>query len=80
MGWLHSLLPPSSPFIPSSHFDSLQNCMKGYIYIYIYIYILYKDVRSCPCEDVHVLWSILVLFFNFSFSSLGGLCVGLLLS
>ncbi|PQQ03376.1 hypothetical protein Pyn_01448 [Prunus yedoensis var. nudiflora] len=24
------------------------------------IYILYKDVRSCPCEDVHVLWSILV--------------------
>ncbi|KAG2405818.1 uncharacterized protein HKW66_Vig0050730 [Vigna angularis] len=24
------------------------------------IYILYKDVKSCPCEDVHVLWSILV--------------------
>lgn len=24
------------------------------------IYILYKDVKSCPCEDVQVLWSILV--------------------
>jgi hypothetical protein len=24
------------------------------------IYILYDDVKSCPCEDVHVLWSILV--------------------
>ncbi|KAK4778163.1 hypothetical protein SAY87_018350 [Trapa incisa] len=24
------------------------------------IYILYEDVKSCPCEDVHVLWSILV--------------------
>jgi len=24
------------------------------------IYILYDDVRSCQCEDVHVLWSILV--------------------
>ncbi|KAK8709602.1 hypothetical protein V6N13_060616 [Hibiscus sabdariffa] len=24
------------------------------------IYILYEDVKSCPCEDVHVLWSILM--------------------
>ncbi|KAK8954652.1 hypothetical protein KSP39_PZI002338 [Platanthera zijinensis] len=24
------------------------------------IYSLYDDVKSCPCEDVHVLWSILV--------------------
>lgn len=24
------------------------------------IYILYEDVKSCQCEDVHVLWSILV--------------------
>jgi hypothetical protein len=24
------------------------------------IYILYDDVKSCQCEDVHVLWSILV--------------------
>jgi len=24
------------------------------------IYILYEDVKSCPYEDVHVLWSILV--------------------
>ncbi|CAN1761365.1 hypothetical protein LINPERHAP1_LOCUS7879 [Linum perenne] len=24
------------------------------------IYVLYEDVKSCPCEDVHVLWSILV--------------------
>lgn len=24
------------------------------------IYILYEDVKSCPCEDVHILWSILV--------------------
>lgn len=24
------------------------------------IYVLYEDVKSCPCEDVHALWSILV--------------------
>ncbi|KAL5712642.1 hypothetical protein ACHQM5_014791 [Ranunculus cassubicifolius] len=24
------------------------------------LYILYEDVKSCPCEDVQVLWSILV--------------------
>ncbi|CAN0920486.1 hypothetical protein LINGRAHAP2_LOCUS32070 [Linum grandiflorum] len=24
------------------------------------IYVLYEDVKSCPSEDVHVLWSILV--------------------
>jgi hypothetical protein len=24
------------------------------------IYILYDDVKSCQCEDVHVLWSILM--------------------
>ena len=24
------------------------------------IYILYEDVKSCPCEDVQILWSILV--------------------
>jgi hypothetical protein len=24
------------------------------------IYILYDDVKSCPCEDVQILWSILV--------------------
>ncbi|KAL4311046.1 hypothetical protein GQ457_01G032590 [Hibiscus cannabinus] len=24
------------------------------------LYILYEDVKSCPCEDVHVLWSMLV--------------------
>lgn len=24
------------------------------------IYILYEDVKSCPYEDVHVLWSILM--------------------
>ncbi|CAF2076920.1 hypothetical protein Bca4012_090030 [Brassica carinata] len=24
------------------------------------LYILYEDVKSCPYEDVHVLWSILV--------------------
>ncbi|RZC88383.1 hypothetical protein C5167_016194 [Papaver somniferum] len=24
------------------------------------IYILYEDIKSCPYEDVHVMWSILV--------------------
>ncbi|KAK4851715.1 hypothetical protein QYF36_017770 [Acer negundo] len=24
------------------------------------IYILYDDVKSCPCEDVQILWSIFV--------------------
>ncbi|KAH0461836.1 hypothetical protein IEQ34_009411 [Dendrobium chrysotoxum] len=38
---------------PSSANNGLSNLRRG-------IYILYEDVKSCPYEDVHVLWSILV--------------------
>ncbi|CAN6540543.1 unnamed protein product [Malus baccata var. baccata] len=51
MGWLHSLGSPLKKLWDRLH--SSHRKRKG-------IYILYKDVRSCPCEDVHVLWSILV--------------------
>ncbi|KAL1806536.1 hypothetical protein ACET3Z_029604 [Daucus carota] len=51
MGWLHSLFCPLKKLwtrLRSAHKKS-----KG-------IHILYEDVKSCPYEDVHVLWSILV--------------------
>ncbi|ESW34439.1 hypothetical protein PHAVU_001G152800 [Phaseolus vulgaris] len=51
MGWLQSLLCPLKKLWDRLH--SGQKKRRG-------IYILYKDVKSCPCEDVHVLWSILV--------------------
>lgn len=35
-------------------------CINGCLAAERGIYILYDDVKSCPCEDVHVLWSILV--------------------
>ncbi|KAG6774489.1 hypothetical protein POTOM_021842 [Populus tomentosa] len=58
MGWLQSFVSPLKKFwdrLHSSHRkrNSLCHTSTG-------IYILYKDVKSCPCEDVHVLWSILV--------------------
>ncbi|KAJ4839998.1 hypothetical protein Tsubulata_016134, partial [Turnera subulata] len=52
MGWLRSLiLSPLKKLWERLH--SSHRKRRG-------IYILYKDVKSCPCEDVHILWSILV--------------------
>ncbi|KAG8099607.1 hypothetical protein GUJ93_ZPchr0013g37744 [Zizania palustris] len=50
-GWLQSLLAPLKKLWIRMH--SAQRKKGG-------IYILYEDVKSCPCEDVQVLWSILV--------------------
>ncbi|PKA63848.1 hypothetical protein AXF42_Ash004858 [Apostasia shenzhenica] len=51
MAWLESLLSPLKKLWLRMH--SPKKKRRG-------IYILYEDVKSCPCEDVHVLWSILV--------------------
>ncbi|KAF3967515.1 hypothetical protein ACB098_02G016000 [Castanea mollissima] len=51
MGWLQSLISPLKKLWLRMH--SAQRKRRG-------IYILYEDVKSCPYEDVHVLWSILV--------------------
>ncbi|PKI42574.1 hypothetical protein CRG98_037041 [Punica granatum] len=51
MGWLRSLLSPVKKLWLRLHTTPKKR--RG-------IYILYEDVKSCPCEDVHVLWSILV--------------------
>ncbi|KAK7825328.1 hypothetical protein CFP56_033531 [Quercus suber] len=51
MGWFKSLLSPLKKIWDRLH--SSNGNRRG-------IYILYKDVKSCPCEDVQVLWSILV--------------------
>ncbi|KAG2693672.1 hypothetical protein I3843_08G103500 [Carya illinoinensis] len=51
MGWFKSLLSPLKKIWDRLH--SSHRKRNG-------IYILYKDVMSCPCEDVQVLWSILV--------------------
>ncbi|KAF0905919.1 hypothetical protein E2562_008946 [Oryza meyeriana var. granulata] len=51
MGWLQSLLAPLKKLWIRMH--SAQRKKRG-------IYILYEDVKSCPCEDVQILWSILV--------------------
>ncbi|KAJ1291537.1 hypothetical protein BS78_02G322700 [Paspalum vaginatum] len=51
MAWLQSLVSPLKKLWVRMH--SAQNKRRG-------IYILYEDVKSCPCEDVQILWSILV--------------------
>ncbi|CAN6205828.1 unnamed protein product, partial [Urochloa humidicola] len=51
MAWLQSLLSPLKKLWVRMH--SAQHKKRG-------IYILYEDVKSCPCEDVQILWSILV--------------------
>ncbi|KAH7661790.1 hypothetical protein IHE45_15G087600 [Dioscorea alata] len=51
MGWLHSLFSPFKKLWLRIH--STNKKSRG-------IYILYEDVKSCPYEDVHILWSILV--------------------
>ncbi|KAK2996203.1 hypothetical protein RJ639_025468 [Escallonia herrerae] len=69
MGWLQSLFSPLKKLwvrLHSAHKKTSyshkcctqfrlpsHNAARG-------IYILYDDVKSCPYEDVHVLWSILV--------------------
>ncbi|TXG63671.1 hypothetical protein EZV62_010665 [Acer yangbiense] len=55
MGWLHSLLSPLKKLWDRLH--STHRTRRG-------LYILYNDVKSCQCEDVHVLWSILVESHN----------------
>ncbi|KAG8055194.1 hypothetical protein GUJ93_ZPchr0001g30089 [Zizania palustris] len=52
MGWLRSLLSLLRR-LWCCHMNAVHREKRG-------IYILYDDVKSCPCEDVHVLWSILV--------------------
>ncbi|GJN17495.1 hypothetical protein PR202_gb04566 [Eleusine coracana subsp. coracana] len=52
MGWLRSLLSPLRKLW--CRVNAVQQRKKRGIYI------LYDDVKSCQCEDVHVLWSILV--------------------
>ncbi|CAN6547994.1 unnamed protein product [Malus baccata var. baccata] len=52
MGWLHSIFSPLKKMWFRFH-SAPKNTGRG-------IYILYEDVKSCPDEDVHVLWSILV--------------------
>ncbi|CAF2099303.1 hypothetical protein BRARA_E02006 [Brassica rapa] len=51
MGWLNSFFSPLKKLW--FRVNSTQKKRRG-------IYILYEDVKSCPYEDVHVLWSILV--------------------
>ncbi|GAU23719.1 hypothetical protein TSUD_46490 [Trifolium subterraneum] len=51
MGWLQSLFSPIKKVWLKM--NSTQKKRRG-------LYILYEDVKSCPYEDVHVLWSILV--------------------
>ncbi|KAL7112911.1 hypothetical protein ABFS83_04G029500 [Erythranthe nasuta] len=49
--WLHSLLSPLKKFW--GRLRSTKRTRRG-------IYVLYDDVKSCSCEDVHALWMLLV--------------------
>ncbi|KAJ8470218.1 hypothetical protein OPV22_024561 [Ensete ventricosum] len=49
MGWLRSLFSPLKKLWIRLH--SARRKRRG-------IYILYEDVKSCPYEDVQILWSI----------------------
>ncbi|CAN6199524.1 unnamed protein product, partial [Urochloa humidicola] len=51
MAWVQSLFSPLKKLWVRMH--TAQHKKRG-------IYILYEDVKSCPCEDVQILWSILV--------------------
>ncbi|KAL9227515.1 hypothetical protein vseg_003196 [Gypsophila vaccaria] len=52
MGWLQSLLIPFKKICIRFH-SSHRKRRRGF-------HILYEDVKSCECEDVQMLWSILV--------------------
>ncbi|CAA2994045.1 serine threonine- kinase yrzF [Olea europaea subsp. europaea] len=51
MGWLHSIFCPLKKFW--RRIRATKSNRGG-------IYILYEDVKSCSCEDVHALWTLLV--------------------
>ncbi|KAG6425338.1 hypothetical protein SASPL_115768 [Salvia splendens] len=51
MAWFHSLLSPLKKFW--GRFRENRRTRRG-------IYVLYEDVKSCSCEDVHALWTLLV--------------------
>ncbi|KDP21445.1 hypothetical protein JCGZ_21916 [Jatropha curcas] len=56
MGWLHSfLVSPLKKFWDRLHVGRRKR--RG-------IYILYKDVETCSCEDVQILWSMVVESHN----------------
>nr|GLL42657.1 unnamed protein product [Ipomoea trifida] len=52
MGWLKSMISPFTRFWRRLH-PSRPRRRRG-------IHMLYEDVMSCSCEDVHALWSMLV--------------------
>ncbi|OAY42132.1 hypothetical protein MANES_09G155600v8 [Manihot esculenta] len=52
MGWLQSFFSPLKKLWLCLH-SSPHTKSKG-------IHILYEDVKSCPSQDVQILWSILV--------------------
>ncbi|KAJ0080419.1 hypothetical protein Patl1_23349 [Pistacia atlantica] len=67
MRWLQSLLAPWKKLWFRKHSPqrksinlTLHPLMPAFLSSDRGIYILYEDVKSCQCEDVHVLWSILV--------------------
>ncbi|EXB39388.1 hypothetical protein L484_025085 [Morus notabilis] len=68
MGWLRSLVSPLKKIWDRLHSNHRKR--RG-------IYILYKDVKSCPCEDVQVLWSILVESGTSSLHQNGGVSLAL---
>ncbi|GFP92306.1 hypothetical protein PHJA_001374700 [Phtheirospermum japonicum] len=51
MGWLYSFLSPLKKLW--GKLRSTKRTRRG-------IYVLYEDVKSCSCEDVHALWTLLV--------------------
>ncbi|KAL3849874.1 hypothetical protein ACJIZ3_011756 [Penstemon smallii] len=51
MGWLNSLLSPLKKFL--SKLRSTKTKRRG-------LYVLSEDVKSCPYEDVHAMWTLLV--------------------
>ncbi|KAL3644879.1 hypothetical protein CASFOL_010059 [Castilleja foliolosa] len=53
MGWLYSLLYPFKKFWGKLKSTKRTRTRRG-------IYVLYEDVKSCSCEDVHALWTLLV--------------------
>ncbi|KAF8664551.1 hypothetical protein HU200_054733 [Digitaria exilis] len=53
MAWVRSLMSPLKKLWVRMHSAQHKITERG-------IYILYEDVKSCPCEDVQILWSILV--------------------
>ncbi|MFS7930770.1 hypothetical protein Hanom_Chr04g00348181 [Helianthus anomalus] len=54
MGWLQSLFSPIKNLWNRIQWTHMRHRKrKG-------LYVLYEDVKCCSCEDVQMLWSILV--------------------